>query len=87
MRSWVYTQGLEKGLEKGREEGREEGRVEGRVESVRALIVETLRTRGLRVTAARRAQIDAESSAEVLHAWFSRALTAERIADVFRETH
>lgn len=81
MRSWVYTQGLEKGLEKGREEGREEGRVE----SVRALILETLRTRGLRVTAARRAQIESEASAEVLLGWFSRALTAERTADVFRD--
>jgi len=39
------------------------------------------------VTAARRAQIDAESRVDVLHAWFSRALTAERVADVFRDTH
>lgn len=79
MQSWVYTQGKQKGLEEGKQKGLEEGRAN----ELRAVIEQTLATRGLRLTAARRAQIAAETRPDVLRVWFARALTAERVAEVF----
>ncbi len=91
MQSWVYKQGVEKGIEEGIEKGIEEGiekgiekgRQEGRQETLRQSIALILTARGLRLTATRRAQLDAETRIEVLNAWLTRAATAARAADVF----
>jgi len=64
MQSWVYNQGLEKGLEKGR----------------RQSVALALAARGLKLTPARRAQLDAETRIEVLQTWLTRAVTAARAA-------
>ena len=71
MHSWVYTQGREKGIEEGIEKG------------LRQSIALALSARGLKLTAARRAQLDAETRVEVLQTWLTRAVTAARAADVF----
>ncbi len=77
MQSWVYTQGKQRGIEEGVEKGRQEG--------LRQSIELALATRGLRLTAARRAQLDAEGRPEVLQMWLTRAITAARTADVFAD--
>ncbi len=71
MRSWVYTQGLEK--------GREEGRAVGLRDAVSC----ALAARGLRLAATHRSKLDAETSVETLQTWLARAVTAERARDVF----
>ena len=71
MHSRIYTQGLEKGLEKGTEQG------------LRMAIAQVVKARGLRLTATRRATLEAENRPAVLQAWLTRAATAERVADVF----
>jgi len=64
MQSWVYTQGREKGLEQG----------------LRRSIALGLSARGLKLTAARRAQLAAETRVAVLQTWLTRAVTAARAA-------
>ncbi len=83
MQSWVYKQGVEKGRQEGIEKGIEEGIEKGSQETLRRSIALTLSARGLRLTATRRAQLDAETRIEVLEAWLTRAVTAARAADVF----
>lgn len=75
MQSWIYKQGEEKGIEKGREEGT--------AETFRQAIEKALAARKVRLTAARREHLAAETRVEVLQAWFDRALTAARTGDVF----
>ena len=79
MQSWVYKQGVEK----GRQEGIEKGIEKGSQETLRQSIALILSARGLRLTATRRARLDAETRIEVLNAWLTRAATAARAADVF----
>ena len=79
MHSWIYTQGHQKGLEEGIEKGIEKGTEHG----LRMAIAQVLDARGLRLTAARRSQLEAESRPAVLQVWLARAATAERIANVF----
>lgn len=67
MQSWVYTQGREKGVADG----------------LRQSIALALSARGKRLSPARRAQLEAETRVEVLQTWLTRAVTAERAADVF----
>jgi len=67
MESWVYKQGVEK----------------GRQETLRQSIATILTARGLRLTATRRAQLNAEARIDVLEAWLTRTATAARVADVF----
>ena len=67
MHSWVYKQGEEKGIEKG----------------LRQSIALALSARGKRLSPARRAQLEAETRVEVLQTWLTRAVTADRAADVF----
>lgn len=74
MQSWVYTQGLNKGIEQGIEQG---------VLALRQAIAQALDVRGIPVTQAHRAQLDAEARIEVLQTWLTRALTAARADDVF----
>ena len=82
MRSWVFMQGYEKGLELGRA-AFEKGYEIGRLITLRQVIEVALTTRALKLTAARRAQIAAETRVEVLQRWLTRAITAERTAQVF----
>ncbi len=77
--------GIEKGIERGIEKGIERGIEKGRLDSLRQSIELALSTRGLRLSAARLAQINNESRVEVLQRWFTRAITAERASDVFAE--
>jgi hypothetical protein len=67
MRSWVFMQGYEK----------------GRLIGLRQSIEAALSARELKLTAARRAQLEAETRVEVLQRWHTRAITAPRVADVF----
>ncbi len=83
MRSWVYNLGHERGVEEGRVEGIEEGIEKGRLETLRQFIEVALTARGLKLTAARRAQLESESRVETLQRWLTRAVTAERTAQVF----
>ncbi|MFO0624184.1 MAG: hypothetical protein U0325_01090 [Polyangiales bacterium] len=75
MRNFIYDRGLTEGLQ--------QGRVEGRVEVARALLLETLRTRSLRLGPAQRARIAREAHEDVLTRWFRRALVAQRTAEIF----
>ncbi len=61
------------------------GMEEGEAKGLRAAITQTLTTRGLKLTAARRAQLEGEARADVLLRWHTRALTAARTADIFRD--
>ena len=79
MNSWLYQDALKQ----GREQGREQGKELGELLALRRALAATLTTRGLRLTAKRREQIERETSADVLMAWIQAAVTAERIADVF----
>ncbi|MEV8295551.1 hypothetical protein ACFVLG_35180 [Streptomyces rochei] len=70
------------GREKGRAEGRVEGRVEGRAEDILLL----LERRGVVVSEGERARIVGCGDLDVLGVWFSRAITASSMAEVFGET-
>jgi hypothetical protein len=97
MRSNIYNMGLaaglekgiergiEKGLEKGIERGIEKGIVDGERMALRQAIELTLSTRRLRLTASKRARLQAETRLDVLRAWLTRAITADRAADVFAD--
>lgn len=60
-----------------------QGMEEGEAKGLREAIALTLTTRGLRLTAARRAQLEGETRVEMLRGWLTRAVTAARVADVF----
>ncbi len=79
MQSWVYKQGVEKGIEQGIEKGIEKGKLDTLRQSIEAVLT----ARELKLTAARRAQLAAETRVEVLQRWLTRASTAPRVADVF----
>lgn len=85
MRSWVYNLGYARGVEEGRVQRMEESIERGRLEGFRESIEIALTARGFKLTAARRAQLEAESRVETLLRWLSRAVTAERTAQVFAE--
>ena len=59
------------------------GMEEGEAKGLRKAITLTCEARGLKLTAARRAQLEGEARVEVLLRWHTRALTAARTADVF----
>ncbi len=59
--------------------------VEKAVVSLRESIALVAANRGLELGAAHRARLDAERRIEVLQAWLTAALTAERAADIFVE--
>ncbi|MGW5598773.1 hypothetical protein ACWEWL_06730 [Streptomyces rochei] len=69
------------GREKGRAEGRVEGRAEGRAEDILLL----LERRGVVVSEGERARIVGCGDLDVLGVWFSRAITASSVAEVFGE--
>ena len=75
--SSIYLMGMEEGIEKGIERGEAKG--------LRAAIAQALAARGLRLTAARRAQLEGEARPDVLLRWLTRAVTAARTADIFVE--
>ena len=83
--SSIFLMGMEEGIKKGIKKGINKGLARGRAGTLREAIAQTLTTRGLRLTAARRAQLEGEARVEVLRGWFTRALTASRAADVFAE--
>ena len=61
------------------------GMEEGEAKGLRKAITLTCEARGLKLTAARRAQLEGEARVEVLLRWHTRALTAARTADIFRD--
>ena len=65
--------------------GMEEGEAKGEAKGLRKGIAQILAARGLRLTAVRRAQLEGEARVEVLLRWHTRALTAARTADIFRD--
>ena len=65
--------------------GMAEGEAKGEAKGLRKAITLTCEARGLKLTAARRAQLEGEARVEVLLRWHSRALTAARTADIFRD--
>ena len=73
VKSWVYQQGQQKGVEQGIEQG---------LRWMRDALYATLAARKIRVTAARRQQIESETRPEVLTGWLERTATATRLADV-----
>lgn len=91
MNSWLYQDALKHGFERGEQEGLKkglrkglkEGEERGELRALRRTLDATLTTRGLKLTAKRREQIERETNADVLMAWIQAAVTAERIADVF----
>lgn len=82
MQSWVYKQGELKGHTEGRTEGRTEGLTEGYARGLREAIAQTLEARGLGVPDSLRVSLEGEARVEVLRAWLTRAITAERADDV-----
>ena len=75
MRNFIHDRALQQGIEQGMQQGR--------VEVARALLLETLRTRSLRLGPAQRARIEREAHEDVLMQWFRRALLAQRTAELF----
>jgi flagellar biosynthesis/type III secretory pathway protein FliH len=69
----------EESLQKGRQEGRQEGRKEGEAHALLRLLEKKF---GALPQGARRRIADAEM--ESLLEWFDRAVTAERLEDIFR---
>lgn len=70
MRSWIYRQGEESGREQA-------------AAALRGAIEKTCSLRKLRLSAALRAQLAAETRLDVLQSWLEGALTASRSADIF----
>ncbi len=70
----------QKALGKGFKEGREEGRLAALRGSLRTVLA----ARGLRVTEAQRARIDAADDAKVLDAWHQAAVTAKTTGEALR---
>ena len=61
------------------------GMEEGEAKGLRKGIAQILAARGLRLTAARRAQLEGETRVDVLLRWHTLAITASRVADIFVE--
>jgi hypothetical protein len=76
----LAEENLQKGLLKGRQEGRQEGRKEGEAHALLRLLEKKF---GALPKGAQRRIAGAEL--ELLSEWFDRAVTAERVEDVFRE--
>jgi hypothetical protein len=79
--SSIFLQGMEEGIQKGIQKGIQRGEAKG----LRAAIAQMLAARGLRLTAARRAQLEGETRVDVLLRWHTLAITASRVADIFVE--
>jgi hypothetical protein len=75
----VYSPIAKEHFGKGKREGKKEGRREGRAEDV--LLV--LQARGLGVTDAERERITGCTDLRQLKKWVTRAVTAEKTADLF----
>ena len=65
-------------------QGREEGREEGLVAGERGTVLMVLKARGLPVSDANRARIDACEDLAVLKAWAEATLTAATVDDLFK---
>jgi hypothetical protein len=79
--SSIFLQGMEEGIQKGIQKGIQRGEAKG----LRAAIAQMLAARGLRLTAARRTQLEGETRVDVLLRWHTLAITASRVADIFVE--
>ncbi|MFD7135594.1 hypothetical protein [Streptomyces sp. NPDC059894] len=73
----------EEGRVEGRKEGREAALRKGRLQGRAEMVVLILLLRGIQVSDDVRAQVHACSDLDVLAAWASRALRAERAEDLF----
>jgi hypothetical protein len=71
--SSIFLMGMEEGIEKGEAKG------------LRKAITLTCEARGLKLTTARRAQLEGEARPDVLLRWLTLAVTASRTADIFRD--
>lgn len=63
--------------------GRDAGLDEGRRVALREAILDALDARGRSLSDAQRAALDAEPRVDVLRLWLSRAVTADRVDEVF----
>jgi hypothetical protein len=70
----LIAEGLERGLERGRAEGRAEG--------LRTAIATALTARGLVLSVAGRAKLEACADVAVLMRWLARAVTASSESEV-----
>ncbi|MGK3961413.1 hypothetical protein WMF38_50950 [Sorangium sp. So ce118] len=77
----VKEQLIEKGVEKGIEQGIEKGQQQGRLTEARAALRRVLARRGLSLSAALEAQIDACSELATLERWLDQAVTAASAGD------
>ena len=68
-------------LRKANEEGREEGRVEG----ARHALTSVLRARGITLSDAGRARVEACNDITTMDRWVARAVTISREVDLFAE--
>ena len=82
-RSYAFVKGSEAGFEAGREAGRAEGRAEGR-EVLRTMVIDSLMLRGLALTQAQRARIEACTSIETLARWYASINAAAANSDIER---
>jgi hypothetical protein len=79
-----YRQGVEKGIEEGIKKGIKKGREEGiekGAAAFRSVLLSTLRSRSLRVSAAQRARIAATHDLATLAAWTQAAALAKTTAE------
>src|SRR5215469_2127664 len=71
-------------IESWEEKGRAKGRAEGLVEAKAGALLEALEVRGIQVTKAQRAKVEASTDLAQLDTWFRNALTASSADEVFR---
>lgn len=69
----------------GIDQGRVEGRVEGRFELAVEMLVFMLQSSGLKPTTTELVRITSTKDVEKLKRWTARAVTAERVADIFED--
>ncbi|WP_437850806.1 hypothetical protein [Sorangium sp. So ce363] len=76
VKAQLIQEGIEQGIEQGLEKGLEKGQEQGRLTEARAALRRVLARRGLALSAALEAQIDACSEPAALERWLDQAVTA-----------
>jgi hypothetical protein len=81
----IVTQWVEDQRRQGMIEGIAKGKAEGEVKATRDAILAVLAARGLAISAADRARVEACSDAVTLGRWHVRAVSAATTSDVFED--
>jgi hypothetical protein len=81
----IEAVGEARGVAQGRAEGKAAGKAEGKAEGLREAVRSVLLARGFKVTQRSRQRIESCADLHTLQRWHKRAVTAVKIADVFRE--